>query len=166
MGFIDWYIQRLYVYLDQKSEEKSTKKTNPKYKVYIKKHPIFKEVLIFFILTSQNHYPNKKTIISIQSSEWEQHTCAKLNKTSYIDIIKPSHLNSTEIETKYNDQNNGFVCVAKLPDNRFQEMQSKIQLIKSYDCNDQLKKDNISTAVYALEKDENIKDKLRELGLS
>lgn len=113
------------VFFDKKSQEKSTGKIKSKYKLsgnYLK--PL--DIYTFFVITSCKETCNKHSTIEVKQKHWVDKRVGYLDRDkSYIDIRKIEPLTKKEIIFKIKDNKNRFKWVARLCDEKFNELKEK-----------------------------------------
>jgi hypothetical protein len=126
-------IKNQHVYFDFKSIEKTTKIQKRKYKLAgntINLSPY--SFYPFFLITKNQDACRKCLTVCIEQVDWEQKVQGYLNlQYSYIDIHKVEVLNENDILDKIKDSQNGFPCVAKLSDKKYEELKSKLLVLSS-----------------------------------
>ncbi len=121
------------IHKDEKSLENITGKTKRKFK--LAGNPLIAlGQFIFFILASNPGAYHKSLTVRIEKEEWEERNPKYLNsleETSHIDITRFEILTKEELISKIFDKYNGFKYIAKLPVNKFIELDNKRYRIKS-----------------------------------
>ena len=111
-----------YAYCDRKSKEVTTGIVKTKYKLAGNIIDSLK-IYTFFIATKNELACQSRLTIEIQTKHWEELEPGHLsNPIGYIDITKFEPLTEQELLYKMRDKGNGFICVAKLCDNKFSEL--------------------------------------------
>jgi len=119
------------VYYDKKSVEQSTKIIKRKYKMAGNSFASL-SIYTFFIITSKQASCSHGTMITVEQHHWENKDPACLNENySYIDIKKIEQLTGAEICAKKNDSYNGFKFVAKLCDDKYNDLKTLLPFIST-----------------------------------
>jgi hypothetical protein len=120
-------IETQKAYYDYKSLEKFTGKIGRKYKLAGKifSLPPVLTLYPFFVLTTNKEACQKELTVCVQVSDWEDRQVGHLERESFMDIKKVDTLDKDEILSKLNDSENGFPYVARLSDNKFNELKGK-----------------------------------------
>jgi len=115
------------IHKDEKSLENTTGKIKRKFKLTGKPLTALGQ-FIFFILTRNPEVYHKSLTIRVEKDEWENKNPKyqnSLGETSYIDITRFEILTKNELISKIFDKYNGFKYIAKLPANKFIELDNK-----------------------------------------
>lgn len=117
-------IQTQNVYCDKDSTEKTTNVIKNKYKIAGNiLSPL--NIYAFFITTTNASACQKSLTVTIEPKHWESKLSGYLNAAyTYVDIRKIEPLSDQELLQKIKDASNGFPCVARLCDTKYQEMQN------------------------------------------
>jgi hypothetical protein len=108
------------VYCDRQSKEVATKIIKPKYKVAGNQ---LLNIFTFFVATKNKGACQRGFTIEVQRKHWEQLQQGHLSSPfGYIDITKLESFTDQEIISKMKDRRNGFPCVARLCDEKYQEL--------------------------------------------
>lgn len=124
-----------YSFIDEKSKyfddvRQAWSEEKPKYKLFIgSKIPNLSEVVVFIEQTSKRERCKEGLYFSVNTNEWEykaptppHRKIPYLSKISYIDIRRVVFENVNDLFAKYSKQPEEFAMVAKLPDNKKNEM--------------------------------------------
>jgi len=123
----DWFlikkIKIQHAYCDRTSKEISTGVIKTKYKLAGNLVPL--QIYTFFIATKNKSACKTGSFIEVEQKDWEQLSTGHLREpVGYIDINKIEPLTEQELLVKIKDKNNGFNCVARLCDIKFQELKT------------------------------------------
>ncbi|MBI4845048.1 MAG: hypothetical protein HY810_01000 [Candidatus Omnitrophica bacterium] len=119
-------IQPQNAHCDFTSVEPTTNKKKKKYKLAGKVILQPLNFYPFFILTSNKSTCQEYLTVCIKREEWADRNSTHLaEEKSYIDIKKIETLTQEEIIDKMRDPDNGFPCIAKLCDKKFEEIAEK-----------------------------------------
>lgn len=114
------YFQPFWCYVDEQSVEDFTNVCKRKYKLFINRLPLIREVLYFFVSTSKN-YTDPELTFSVTKDEWlcliensiTSNSTKYLYDCSNFDIRRICIENESDLITK--KLNNHIACVAYLP---------------------------------------------------
>ena len=132
--FTSYTLAPFHSFIDEKSrffnEHTQTWSTEkPKYKLLVGRLPYIDETIFFIEQTSKEERCRENLYIQVAAKEWENkaqtppsRSTPYLNKTSYIDIRNLVPENINELFEKYNKKPTEFAMVAKLPDNKKEEL--------------------------------------------
>ena len=117
------YFQPFWCYVDEQSVEEFTNVCKRKYKLFINRMPLIREVLYFFVSTSKD-YTNHNLTFSVKEKEWlhliKDSTTSRstqyLSGCSHFDIRKICTENESDLMNKR--KNNDLACVAYLPNTK------------------------------------------------
>lgn len=110
-----------YGYKDKKSFEPSTGRIKTKYKLAGNIVATL-GIYTFFVMTSQKQACESVVTLEINENDWEQRS--GIQGTGYLDIKKIEALNKDELLIKKRDSQNGFQCVGRLCDVKYNELKS------------------------------------------
>ena len=150
-----------FAYCDEKSKEAHTEVLKRKYKVagnVINSLGIY----TFFVLTSKIESCQKFLTVCIEECHWENRNYRYLHGNSYLDVKKIESLSKDDLIEKIDDPGNKFVLVAKLCDQKYDELREmigKLQRSSSF-----ISEDTKKLIAYALSDD--ISGVLAKLGLN
>lgn len=117
------YFQPFWCYVDEQSVEEFTNVCKRKYKLFINRMPLIREVLYFFVSTSKD-YTNHNLTFSVKEKEWlhlikdsiTSRSTQYLSGCSHFDIRKICTENESDLMNKR--KNNDLACVAYLPNTK------------------------------------------------
>lgn len=109
------------LYRDAKSEEKTTGKIKPKYKLA---GSIILEHYFFHILTRTLDACIHRFTLTINPEDWEDKIAGPYlqETTSYCDVTKPDLIYKLDLLIKIRDKTNGFIYIAKLCSMKYEEL--------------------------------------------
>jgi len=109
------------LYCDEKSEEKTTRKIKPKYKLA---GSIILEHYFFHVLTRTLDACKRSYTLTINQEDWEAKITGPYlqEKTSYCDVSKPDLIYKLNLLTKIKDRANGFIYIARLCSAKYEEL--------------------------------------------
>ncbi len=120
------------LHCDKKSKEKFTGVVKTKYKLFAAKILPPLNFYLFFVLTSKIDACQRSFTIKIPFKDWEIIKSGYLAPVdSYLDYRKIEHLTEDDVLAKMNDSGNKFVRIAKLPDEKFEEIKKEYQIRKA-----------------------------------
>ena len=120
-------IQARNAHCDLKSIESTTQRIRKKYKLAGNMINIVPVIYPFFILTTMKESCQPCLTICIEQAAWEERDPEHLtSECSYVDIKKAESLTREEVLSKMRDGENGFHCVAKLNQAKFNELRGKL----------------------------------------
>lgn len=149
-----------HAYCDEKSKEISTSEIKRKYKLAGNAIDSL-GIYTFFILTSKFEACQNFLTICIEEQHWENRDRKYLREISYLDIKRVESLDKLELLRKIDDQDNGFKLVAKLCDNKFNELKDIVNRVQRVSGN--ISSDTRTLIAQALFEDVN--EVLAKLGL-
>lgn len=118
-------IQTQNTFCDKKSFEKFTQQIKPKFKVCADSLPKELQVHLFFVSTTTKDSYRRDFVVIVDELEWENRIGNYLKDVSYLSVTHLDCLSDDDIISKINDPENGFELVARLPDNKYQELKTK-----------------------------------------
>lgn len=137
------------VFSDEKSKEEFTGIVKRKYK--LSAGEIFPDVFIYFLTFSKNYALKKNLTIDISLCHWEDKDDKYLKcDKSYIEITKYETLGRNDLLFKTRDTTNQFLCVARLCDEKFNEL---LKLVENNNVRDMDLRKKISYLDGLLDKD-------------
>lgn len=108
-------------YKDKRSFEPSTGRVKTKYKLAGNIVATL-GIYTFFVMTSQKQACESVVTLEINENDWEQRN--GIRGTGYLDIKKIEALNREEVLSKKKDSQNGFRCIGRLCDTKYNELKS------------------------------------------
>jgi hypothetical protein len=122
-SFLIQKIKIQHAYCDRASKENSTGVVKTKYKLAGNLVPL--QIYTFFVATKNRFACKPGSFIEVKKQDWDQLSAGHLREPiGYLDINKIEPLTEQELLAKIKDKNNGFNCVAKLSDAKFQELKA------------------------------------------
>lgn len=119
------------LHCDKKSKEKFTGVVKTKFKLFTSKILPPLNFYLFFILTSKIDACQRSFTIEILHSDWEIIKKGYLKPiSSYLDYRKIEHLSEEEVLGKMDDSGNKFIRIAKLSNEKFEEIKKEYQIRK------------------------------------
>lgn len=115
-------IVRQNLHCDEKSKEQDTTIVKRKYK--LAGNSVLDQYF-FHVLTTMLSACKAKVTLTINKGDWENIIPGAYlhGDISYCDLTKYDILDKAELLAKINDQENGFICVAKLSDPKYEKLQ-------------------------------------------
>lgn len=113
-------LSRQHLYRDEKSVEDFTGLCKRKYKLYINR--LFSSTLdvhAFLVSTTRESACQRSLTVKMQAGDWIDCDHGFVQVASYFDIKKVDVLSGDDIAYKMNDAQNNFLCVAKMPNDKF-----------------------------------------------
>jgi len=124
-------VQTGNAHYDKRSIEESTGRIGAKYKLAGNIIKLL-DIYIFFILTKRESACKGRFTLRVYKKNWEKRSPLHLNrKYSYIDLTKNEVLEKDQILSKIKDKKNRFACVAKLCEEKYEELQNICRKMKS-----------------------------------
>lgn len=113
------------VFFDKNSYEQNTGRVRNKYKLSGQcLKPL--DIYTFFCITTNEEACSRHSTIEVEQRHWENKASGFLDRDkSYIDAKKVELLTKSEVVGKIRDVQNGFKCVARLCDEKFNELKEK-----------------------------------------